>query len=116
MAPLLYSIVSEDTLHSMVDTFYACMRLPIQVIDEHGEFLAVSGQMSSFCRCFQDYLPPNDSCEKMHISASKKAVSYTHLFLHFIPLISNSIPPINRMHPPRATILFFDWHPIQYPA
>ena len=37
MAPLLYSIVSEDTLHSMVDTFYACMRLPIQVIDEHGE-------------------------------------------------------------------------------
>lgn len=75
MVPLLYSIVSEDTLHSMVDTFYACMRLPIQVIDEHGEFLAVSGQMSSFCRCFQDYLPPNDSCEKMHISASKKAIT-----------------------------------------
>lgn len=75
MAPLLYTIVSEDILHSMVDTFYACMRLPIQVIGEHGEFLATSGQMANFCRCFQDYLPPGDSCDKMHISASKKAVS-----------------------------------------
>ena len=35
MAPLLYSIVSEDTLHSMVDTFYACMRLPIPVSYTH---------------------------------------------------------------------------------
>lgn len=74
MTPLLYSIVSESTLHSMVDTFYACMNLPIQVIDEHGEFLATSGTMVNFCRCFQDYLPPGDSCEKMHISASKKAI------------------------------------------
>lgn len=75
MNPLLYSIVSKETLHSMVDTFYGCMTLPIQVIDEHGEFLATCGQTSNFCRCFQDYLPQGDTCEKMHISASKKAIA-----------------------------------------
>lgn len=75
MKPLLYSIVPEDTLKAMTDTFYACMQIPIQVIDEQGEFLAQSGQMSNFCRCFQDYLPSDDTCEKMHISASKRAVT-----------------------------------------
>jgi len=75
MKPLLYSIVQKDTLHSMVETFYACMQLPIQIIDEQGEFLASSGQTVNFCRLFQKHLPPNDSCEKMHISASKKAIS-----------------------------------------
>lgn len=75
LKPLLYSIVPEETLKSMTDTFYACMQLPIQVIGVHGEFLAESGQKSSFCRCFQDYLPESDSCDKVHISASKKAIS-----------------------------------------
>ncbi len=75
LKPLLYSIVPEETLRAMTDTFYACMQLPIQVIDEHGEFIAESGQMANFCRCFQDYLPSGDSCEKMHISASKKAIT-----------------------------------------
>lgn len=75
MKPLLYSIVDEDTLREMTDTFFACINLPIQVIDDNGDFLATSGQMSNFCRCFQDYLPPKDTCERTHISASKKAIS-----------------------------------------
>ena len=58
----------------MLDTFCACMNLPIQVIDENGQFLATSGEMANFCRCFQDYLPKDDSCEKMHIRASKRAI------------------------------------------
>jgi len=72
---LLYSIVSEDTLKLMLDTFFACMQLPIQIIDSQGDYLDGSGQTSSFCHCFQRYLPASDTCEKMHASASKKAIS-----------------------------------------
>lgn len=75
MKPLLYSIVSENMLKSMLDTFFTCMQLPIQVIDEQGDFLAGCGQTFSFCDCFQQYLPPSDTCKKMHASASRKAVS-----------------------------------------
>lgn len=75
MKPLLYTIVQQDTLQSMVDTFYACINLPIQVIDESGEFLTRSGSRYSFCLCLQDYFPSGETCEKMYISASKKAIS-----------------------------------------
>lgn len=74
MKPLLYSIVNEETLNTMLTTFFACINLPIQVIDENGDFLATCGPTASFCRCFQNYLPPNDTCEKLHISASKRAI------------------------------------------
>ena len=75
MKPLLYSIVSEETLHSMVNTFYACVQLPIQVIDDQGEYLANSGKIPRFCHSFMNYLPPTDTCEIMHFTASKRAIS-----------------------------------------
>jgi len=75
MKPLLYSIVPKDTLQSMIDTFFACMQLPVQVIDEQGSFLTDSGQTSSFCCYLKDYLPLTDSCERMHMSAGQKAIS-----------------------------------------
>ncbi|MEF9839388.1 MAG: PocR ligand-binding domain-containing protein [Lachnospiraceae bacterium] len=75
MQPLLYSFVDKETLDSMVDTFYSCMHLPIQIIEEHGEFLAASGSMEEFCHCFQKYLSEDDTCEKMHIRASKRAIT-----------------------------------------
>ncbi|MGL6198179.1 MAG: PocR ligand-binding domain-containing protein [Lachnospiraceae bacterium] len=75
MKPLLYTIVPETTLNSMLNTFYHCMKLPIQVIGEDGGFLAESGQVTSFCCGFQHHLPSDDTCEKIHMSASKRAVA-----------------------------------------
>ena len=74
MKALLYTIVPEETLDAMCETFYSCIQLPIQIINEHGEILVEKGQHSSFCRVFQKHLPPDDTCVKMHVSASKKAV------------------------------------------
>lgn len=72
--PALYSIVDRETLHSMLETFYGCIGLPIQVIDEHGEFLEEFGSASHFCRCITPFFPAGDTCEKMHISAGKRAI------------------------------------------
>lgn len=72
--PKLYSIVDKKTLHSMLETFYGCIGLPIQVIDEQGRFLEESGAISNFCRCITPFFPPGDTCEKMHISAGKRAI------------------------------------------
>ena len=100
MNPLLYSIVDEVTLKHMISTFYACMKLPTQVIDDHGKILAACGAMENFCLCFQDYLLKGESCEKMHINASKKAITlgepyifYCHANLNHIvfPLISKKL-------------------------
>ena len=39
MQPLLYTIIEKRRLHEMLETFYQCISLPIQVLDENGEIL-----------------------------------------------------------------------------
>ena len=75
MKPALYTLVPEQTIRSMAETFNACIDLPIQIINEVGEILVSVGDTPAFCRLFQKHLPVSETCEKLHISASKKAVS-----------------------------------------
>ena len=58
----------------MALTFHTCIKLPIQIINDQGEILVSEGDTPRFCALFQKHLPSRDSCEKMHISASKKAI------------------------------------------
>ena len=98
MRPLLYSIVSEETLKTMLDTFHVCIQIPVQLIDEQGNFIASGGAQPLFCKRFQHYLPANDTCDIMHVSASKRAISLGAAYIfechanlnHIVfPLISN---------------------------
>lgn len=75
MKPVLYTLVPEETLKSMAVTFHACVHIPIQIINEEGQILVSEGDTPRFCTLFQKHLPTWDSCEKLHISASKKAIS-----------------------------------------
>lgn len=74
MKPVLYTLVSEENLRSMLLTFYECVGLSIQIINEHGQILASEGEFPRFCTLFQKHLPSYETCEKLHISAGKKAV------------------------------------------
>lgn len=76
MKPLLYTIVSEKTLRSMLVTFNNCIGLSIQIINEHGQVLISEGASTRFCARLKKHLPLYDSCKKLHISASKRAVSF----------------------------------------
>lgn len=75
MKQVLYTLVPEETLKSMAVTFHACIHVPIQIINEEGQILVSEGDTPRFCTIFQKHLPTWDSCEKLHISASKKAIS-----------------------------------------
>lgn len=77
----LYTIVSDSTLHEMLEAFEACMKLPIQVLDETGSLLDSCGGTSSYCRCFKRFLPPDDSCEKLHMNASRKAIGLGEAYI-----------------------------------
>ena len=75
MKPLLYTIVPENTLKSMAMTFNSCIHIPLQIINDQGEILVSEGDCPNFCHLFQKHLPSYESCEKLHISASKKAIT-----------------------------------------
>lgn len=38
MQPILYSIIEKRKLRELLETFYQCINLPIQVLDETGKF------------------------------------------------------------------------------
>lgn len=75
MQPYLYTVVEQEKLHEMLEAFYACLDLPIQVIDDMGNILESCGEETDFCKSFQKHLPAGDTCKKIHVTSSKRAIS-----------------------------------------
>ena len=100
MSQSLYSVVDKDTLHNIVEAFYGCIKLPIQVIDEDGNFLESFGDTGKFCSFFQKHLPPEDTCPKMHVGASKRAISLGEPYIFSCHAHLNHIvyPPVSYTH------------------
>lgn len=55
MQPLLYDIIDRHHLHKMLETFYQCINLPIQILNEKGEILDSFGQTHAYCRIFKNF-------------------------------------------------------------
>ena len=74
MESYLYTIVTKEKLQELLEAFHACLKLPIQVLDEKGNVLERCGDPSVYCRNFVPHLPPGDSCQKLHATAGKRAM------------------------------------------
>lgn len=81
MEPLLYTMIPKQTLHELLETFYECMNLSIQILDEKGEILEAFGKQHSYCRIFRQFLPKYDSCRKIHSNASNLAMSLGETYI-----------------------------------
>ena len=81
MIPYLYTIVDQHKLKDMFQTFYSCIGLPIQVIDENGLILEAVGPTCTYCEIFKKYLKADDSCEKLHASASRRAIDIGETYI-----------------------------------
>ena len=98
MKTYLYTVVDEHKLKEMLETFYKCMEIPIQVLNEEGEVLQAFGDTTTFCSLFKAHLPHMDSCEKIHANASKKAMELgeTYIFSCHANLNHIVFPLINQ--------------------
>ncbi len=81
MQPPLYDIIDKQHLHKMLETFYHCIGLPIQILNEEGEVLDSFGQVHAYCRIFKKHLPPEESCARLHANASKLAMSLGEAYI-----------------------------------
>lgn len=100
MQPILYSIIEKRKLRELLETFYQCINLPIQVLDDTGEVLDAFGDCHNYCKIFKHFLPKGESCTKLHSNASKLAMSLgeTYIFSchsnlnHIVfPLTNNNV-------------------------
>ncbi|HBA63203.1 MAG TPA: AraC family transcriptional regulator, partial [Lachnospiraceae bacterium] len=66
MKPYLYTILKKEQLADMLNVFYTCVGLPIQVIDDSGHILQSQGDITSFCSLFKRFLPPGEECSQLH--------------------------------------------------
>ena len=98
MESYLYTIVAKEKLQELLEAFHACLKLPIQVLDENGNVLERCGDPSTYCRHFIPYLPPNDSCQKLHATAGKRAMELgeTYIFSCHAGLNHIVFPLINQ--------------------
>jgi len=81
MLPYLYTILHKEKVSDMLKTFYACVGLSIQVIDDEGHILDSQGDITSFCSLFSNYLPPNETCHKLHSIAGKRAMDLGETYI-----------------------------------
>ncbi|MCI5649921.1 MAG: PocR ligand-binding domain-containing protein [Fusicatenibacter sp.] len=81
MKPLLYTIIEKQTLHELLETFYQCINLPIQILDENGEILEKFGDAHGYCNLFKQFLSKEESCTRLHANASKLAMSLGETYI-----------------------------------
>lgn len=81
MQPPLYDIIDKMHLHKMLETFYHCIGLPIQILNEKGDILDSFGSTHAYCRIFKKHLPAEESCARLHASASKLAMSLGEAYI-----------------------------------
>jgi len=81
MQPILYTIIEKQKLHDLLETFYHCMNLPVQVLDENGEILDSCGESHNYCHIFKRFLSKNESCTRLHANASKLAMSLGETYI-----------------------------------
>ncbi len=98
MIPYLYTLVDQEKLKDMFRTFYSCIGLPIQVIDENGIILQSEAPICGYCQHFKKFLPDNESCERTHMSASQRAIEIgeTYIFSCHSNLNHIVFPLMNR--------------------
>ena len=81
MDSYLYNIVERETVCEMLESFHECVRLPVQLIDFRGKILESYGEPSRYCKIIEKYTSEDDSCEKLHINASKRAIELGETYI-----------------------------------
>ena len=94
----LYSFIKKEKLDELLEAFYSCLGLPIQVIDHQGISLSAFGPSSTFCHQFEKHLPADDTCEKLHTKAAHQAYSLgeTYIFSCHAGLNHIVFPLVNK--------------------
>ena len=81
MEPLLYEKIDKQNIRQMLETFYQCISLPIQILNEKGDILDFFGPVPEYCSLFRKHLPEGETCAKLHASASQLALSLGEAYI-----------------------------------
>ncbi|MDR0896433.1 MAG: PocR ligand-binding domain-containing protein [Oscillospiraceae bacterium] len=81
----IYQLVARDALHEVLETFHACLRLPICLLDEAGETLATYGEESSYCDLLRRRVFAPEVCSAAHADAARQALALGEPYVFACP-------------------------------
>lgn len=77
----IYTIINKTQLIELMNAFQECLDIPIQLIDDSGQIIQSCGKSSNFCNRFKKYLPLNETCEILHVKASKRSIDIGETYI-----------------------------------
>ena len=100
MAVALYSLISEDRLHEVLQTLQAFTELPIQLLDPAGNLLCRFGSRPKYCRLLNDRVFDSSTCCKLLLKAGQYArqLGESYIFSCDANLNNIAFPLIDREH------------------
>jgi YesN/AraC family two-component response regulator len=69
----IYTLLSEERLHDVLETLHLFTELPIQFIDENGQLLQSFGEATRYCTLLKKYIFTNGECFQLHLKAGRRA-------------------------------------------
>ena len=73
MAVGIYSLVSEERLHDVLETLHSFTELPIQLMNEHGQLLQSFGSSTGYCTLLKKYIFTKNECFQLHLKAGQRS-------------------------------------------
>jgi len=73
MAVGIYSLVSEERLHDVLETLHSFTELPIQLMNEHGQLLQSFGLSTGYCTLLKKYIFTKNECFQLHLKAGQRS-------------------------------------------
>lgn len=70
----IYKIIEKSQLEDILQAFFVCVKIPIQLLDEHGVILISFGGMNDYCSFIQKFLKPGETCAAFHQKAAANAL------------------------------------------
>ena len=74
MKHAIFQDIKKELLEDALQSFYYCVHLPVQLLDENGVSLLAYGGMNDYCTFIQKYLRPGETCAVFHQKAAYNAL------------------------------------------
>ncbi len=75
MVSQIYTFLNKEKLAEITESFYACIGLPMQILDEKGHVLEQYGSRCEYCKHFISHLSTSSVCDEIHAKAGVRALS-----------------------------------------
>lgn len=69
----IYTLINKEHLYDVLETLYAFIQLPIQLIDENGRLLEQFGKAISYCELLNKRVFADNECFNLHLKAGARA-------------------------------------------